>query len=692
MRLKRLSLKNFRQFYGESTIRFAYGSKNVTVIHGENGAGKTALLNAFKWVMYAETTSGVQLKDQLITKRAIYEACQKGSGSTIDAYVELEFDHDGRLFLIKRSLKAHVGSSPDATRFDEPEVTLQVCDSDGEWKTQDRVADVIGRILPSDLHGYFFFDGERIEQIVKIAPEEQDQIAMASKKLLGIEILDRADKHLGKARQELEKQLRDVGDLQTRSLLDEKAALDSEIEQNQASMAEVARNVAELDRQNADIEGRMRQLEDVKAQQLRRDQLNEDLRKRNDALKEHKATIKKIISSSSHNLFLSGAIHNFEQLCEELRERGELPAGIKKQFVADLLDKGKCICGANLTEGSAHKVAVEGWLKKAGLVDVEEKAIRIGGSIKQVAYELPRFLDLLDFHQKLRQTDLEEVARIETELDDISDQLKSSPKEEVSSLEKRMNDLKEQRDTLTRKQGVLLETIKNAHARQEQIDSELDKQKANEDRQRLAKARVDAAADARRRIVEIRELMEGDFRKKLQERVSRLFQKISPTPYVVRIAENYSLHLYDSDRDSALPTDGSTGERQILSLAFIGSIIELTREYQKKGESLPGPEGAQFPVVMDSPFGALSIYRRAAAERMPILADQVVVMVSPKQWEGEVERTMRPKTGREYVLCYATPKDGAEQVTTEIGGRTYSLIGRSPNEYEFTEVLEVSNG
>jgi DNA sulfur modification protein DndD len=504
--------------------------------------------------------------------------------------------------------------------------------------------------------------------------------------------LDRADKHLAKARKVLEKQLREVGDSKTRLLIDEKTALDEKIDRHEGEASEIKSNLDKLDDQNAEIEDRLRQLEDVKALQERRDLLGEDLEKRKDALREHSSTIRKMVSSSAHNVFLAGPIQRFEGLCDELRERGELPAGIKKQFVADLLESGKCICGANLTAESEHKKAVEGWLEKAGLVDVEEKAIRVGGSITQLSHELPRFLNLLDSRQKMRQTDREEVARIEGELDDISDQLKSSPREEVASLEKRKDDLKEQRDNLTMERGVLINSIKKARERKDEIDDEVDKLEANEERQRLAKARVDAAGDARKRIVEIRELMEEDFRADLEQRVSRLFQEISPTPYVVRIPENYSLQLFDGDGENALPTDGSTGERQILSLAFIGSIIELTREYQKRDDSLPGPDSSHFPIVMDSPFGALSIYRTAAAEHMPILADQVIVMVSPKQWDGDVERTMRSRTGKEYVLRYSTPKEGIEPLSVDIKGETFKLIDHSPNDYEFTEILEVSNG
>ena len=53
MKILSMSLINFRQYYGENTINFATEkSHNLTVIHGLNGAGKTALLNSFTWALY----------------------------------------------------------------------------------------------------------------------------------------------------------------------------------------------------------------------------------------------------------------------------------------------------------------------------------------------------------------------------------------------------------------------------------------------------------------------------------------------------------------------------------------------------------------------------------------------------------------------------------------------------------------
>ncbi len=47
---EQMTLTNFRQFSGKQTVRFATErSRNVSVLHGFNGAGKTAFLNAFTW-------------------------------------------------------------------------------------------------------------------------------------------------------------------------------------------------------------------------------------------------------------------------------------------------------------------------------------------------------------------------------------------------------------------------------------------------------------------------------------------------------------------------------------------------------------------------------------------------------------------------------------------------------------------
>ena len=43
MLLKKIKLKNFRQYYGEQELEFSTSpEKNITLIYGKNGAGKTS--------------------------------------------------------------------------------------------------------------------------------------------------------------------------------------------------------------------------------------------------------------------------------------------------------------------------------------------------------------------------------------------------------------------------------------------------------------------------------------------------------------------------------------------------------------------------------------------------------------------------------------------------------------------------
>ena len=56
MRLLQLKMANFRQFFGEATLEFSSDDQSmVTIVHGENGVGKTTVLNAIHWCLYGHT-------------------------------------------------------------------------------------------------------------------------------------------------------------------------------------------------------------------------------------------------------------------------------------------------------------------------------------------------------------------------------------------------------------------------------------------------------------------------------------------------------------------------------------------------------------------------------------------------------------------------------------------------------------
>ena len=175
----------------------------------------------------------------------------------------------------------------------------------------------------------------------------------------------------------------------------------------------------------------------------------------------------------------------------------------------------------------------------------------------------------------------------------------------------------------------------------------------------------------------------------LEKRVQEIFSEISFTPYIPTISEKYELTLIENTSGLAMPVAASTGENQILSLSFISSIIDRVRDWSQN-KMLMVADSSTFPIVMDSPFGSLDvIYRKHIAQIIPKLANQLIVLVTKTQWRGEVEDEMSYRVGREYVLTYYSSKPDCEQDFIELSGERYSLVKQSPNEFEYSEIVEV---
>ena len=685
MRLTSIKLCNFRSFYGKTPeITLAWGSNsNTTVIHGNNGAGKTSLLNAFTWVLYEKFSAAFASVEQLVNKRAIAEV---KLGEAVECWVEIGWEHDAKNYRAKRTCRVYKSE----TGFDEgrSDLFLYVAGDDGCWYLPPQHPDeIINQILPSSLHQYFFFDGERIESFVR--SDKKAEIAEATKMLLGVEVLNRAIKHLGEAKKTLDNELKAIGDAETKKLLRQQEKIERESERVATRQAEISQELEYQDTIKKETSNRLRELSAAKELQTRRQEL-EKLKKTNqDNLKQSKETLRRTISTRGYTVLLSETTAQFRAIVNNLKQRGELTAGISREFVNELLAQQRCICGSQLHEGSETCDNVRSWMDKAGSSAVEETAIRMSAQVDEIDKQVPAFWSEVDREQvriqQLRQT----ISEIETELDHIQERLRKDPSEEIRNLQKRLDEIEAKIRELTLEQGANQQQIANFKVELEDLSKQIAKQKLNEEKQVLAQRRIWATGDAIERLTQVRYRQEKQFRLQLEKRVQEIFSEISVTPYLPKISEKYELTLIENTAGLEMPVAASTGENQILSLSFIGSIIDRVREWSEK-KMLMMPDSSTFPIVMDSPFGSLDqINRRQIANIIPKLANQLVVLVTKTQWRGEVEAEMVKRIGREYVLIYYSSKPDCEEDSIDIGGRRYPLVRQSPNEFEYTEIIEV---
>jgi len=684
MKLISIKLCNFRQFYGKTLeIVLSSGECNTTIIHGNNGAGKTTLLNAFTWVLYEKFSAAFASADKLVNKRAITEAAP---GEPVECWVEVAFEHDSKRYQVKRLCRAYKNGT--GIEHGKSELYLQIAGDDGRWLLpQQQPDDIIGRILPASLHQYFFFDGERIEQIVR--DDKKTEIAEATKELLGLKVLNRSIEHLKNAKKTLEDELAKIGDTETKSLLREKGKIEQQSDELSNRQYEIDQELEYQNDLKREIGNRLLKLGGAEELQHLRDGLEAQVASIREQLKQAKDTLKRVISARGYIVLLSEATAKFRGIVDDLRSRGELPTGIKQQFVKELLERERCICGTELADGSRAYELVQAWMDRAGTADIEETAIRMEVQIDGIDKQAPELWQDIDLQQDNINQGRTELSRIETQLDDIKKKLRNYPDEDISKLQKRLDEIEEKVRELTLEKGANKQQIDSIKTEVEAKVKQIAKYKMKEDKQFLAQRRIVAVQNAIERLIEVRTRLDQQFRLQLEKRIQEIFSQISFTPYVPNLNEKYELTLFENTAWQAAAVAASTGENQILSLSFIGGIIDRVREWSQKN-ALMGPDSSTLPVVMDSPFGSLDeTYRRQIAKTIPRLANQLVVLVTKTQWRGEVAQEMTAWVGKEYVLCYNSSKPKCEEDAIELSGNRYPLVRQSPNGFEYTQIIEV---
>ncbi|HCQ21227.1 MAG: chromosome segregation protein SMC [Aphanizomenon flos-aquae MDT14a] len=687
MKLTSIKLCNFRSFYGKTPeVTLAGGDiRNTTMIYGSNGAGKTSILNAFTWVLYEKFSAAFASTEQLVNKRAIAES---EPGQPVECWVEVGWEHEGNRYRATRGCRVYKNES-DVIEAGKTQLKIQVAGDDGKWYFPIQQAEeIITQILPLSLHQYFFFDGERIEEIVR--SNNKAEISEAIRTFLGVEVIELSIKHLKDAKKSLETDLKHIGDPETKQLLTKQEKQELEIENINKRQTEINQELEYQQTFKKEISNKLRELSAVKELQERKQSLESQKNSLLQELKKTKENLKKVISARGYTVLLSETTAKFREIFTDLKQRGELTAGISQEFVNDLLTSGRCICGADLREGTHTHFHVKNLMKKAGSSTVEETAIRMSAQVDEIDKQALGFWEEADREQGRIQQLKENLDQVELELANIQEQLRKDPNEEISGLQKRLDEIEAKIDELNREQGANRQELSHLKAAIDALIKQISKQKQNEEKQSLAQRRINATQDAIERLSEVKNRQENQFRLQLEQRVQEIFSDISFTPYIPKISEKYELSLVENTTGIEAPVAASTGENQILSLSFIASIIDKVRDWSERRKMMMVPDSSTFPIVMDSPFGSLDANsRRHIARTIPKLANQLVVLVTKTQWRVEVEEEIADKIGKEYVLVYYSSKPNCEQDFIELGREKYSLVRQSLNGFEYTEIVEV---
>lgn len=208
MILKKVIIENIRS---HEYLEFEPASIGVTAISGENGAGKSTIVDAFSWSLFGTRLHGLRNKNYIREGVDVKEKTVQ-----VTSYIRV----GNTDFMIKRKITSNEGACECKVFSYNEEI--------GDWEFESGPAvthaeSFIRSILNIDEKGFLssvFIQQKQVDQIVSASPTERGQVI---EKLIGVSAITESTKL---AREESRALQRAADIIQPGSLEDEKAKVD----------------------------------------------------------------------------------------------------------------------------------------------------------------------------------------------------------------------------------------------------------------------------------------------------------------------------------------------------------------------------------------------------------------------------------------------------------------------------------
>lgn len=648
MKLNRLTINNFYRYYGKQEIVFSTDNKkNVTVLRGENGAGKTTLLNAFYWVMYGDVMEPLTIEGMLNNRAA--EEMENSSIET--SYIKLEFEERGTEYTILRKQKfTKQNGIIKPNSIEKPYIEYINKNTGNSIEITEK--DFFERIIPKRLREFFFFDGERINELAQV--DGKVKIRKAILDILGLTTIENTSKDLDGIKSEYLKEIskntnedeRNLGaKLESKEL--ELAIAEEALEKHSESLEkyneELEKVILYLEKNNSEI---------VKSKQRERSRTEKDLERFKNELESIRNQMAAHISKNLKKPIIASYFSHIYEYLEEKREKGELPSDIKMQFIDDILERQRCICGCELIPGSSQYITVKNLKAVAGRSELDDAYSKITSYIKHIGDGKDFYIEL-DRLNKSESEVIDRIDELKESLKKISNELLNSNEEKIRYNESKRIELNKKINDIHNKIGKTENEIKLIKRDIVKIEENIRLCSVNNKIAHSINLKLGQVEKLIELNKEIKEYFVEATRIELDKKIKEVYSKITRKDYRVPVlTEQFELKITSTLKEDKVDEVEvlSTGEGQITSLSFIGSLVSYARQKTKE-KILSDFSGGDFPIVMDSPFGNLDQTHTAnVAANIGELASQVIIIVSDKQWNKDVEDNIKNKVGRMYKM------------------------------------------
>lgn len=623
-----LKLNNIGLYKGKNIFNLSPNNgRNIILFGGQNGTGKTTILESVKLCLYGKNIYNYTKKEyEDFIKKLIHRDEKKG-------YISLEFSY----FTEKGEERYKVIRGWDISEKFNEDFLIYKDDKLFTELPKEYWQDFISDLIPLSLVNLFFFDGEKIEKLA----EDLSEVEFINdiKNLIGVTLIDDLYSNLSIIQKKYLKE-----ENLPHSLLKKMEELEKKEEELENEMNKLYQDKAQINQQLRQLEKDLKTIENEfykKGGKLF--QNYEQLKIKKESLqKEAEELMNEIRNLSSSELPLAVGINLLEELISQL----ELESKIKKFKLEEQLLREKYLLlkellkDIEIPEDKLNKIE-EVFTKRENVEgkiihNLTENEVQ---EIKSTFYNLNEFI--IPNSKKI----FEKLEKIEEELVRINVALENVPKEEIlAPYIRKIEDLEEKKAKLVVKEKEIIENIKSLENNLKTIEREKNKitsflsQKYKEEniiqlieKSQRVLSKFKSEFIKKKLAILKREILEA--LNKLERKEKFIMDvDINPDTFEITIYDKFHHKIY-LDRLSA-------GERQIFAVSFLWGLAKTS--------------GKLIPVIIDTPLGRLDVTHKEnfVKNYFPNVSHQVIILSTDAEIDKNLYRKIKKHISHAYRLEY----------------------------------------
>lgn len=634
MIIKKVQLEDFRIYKGQNELDFfPHPEKNVFIISGENGFGKTTFLTALVWCLYGKLIVDVDEK----YKREIYEAggYKRYAASNLNRSASEVRKYSVSITLSEIFIPSIPCQEVQITRtFDlekkEDQVEILV-DGNPNELTKEVGSEIFIHdfILPKEVAKFFFFDAEKIVSLAEMKSiEDKQKLSKAYSEVLGIKkyvdlknnledlrLRFTRDSATKKDRDKFETLQKDISKLQSlvefneeqiTNLLEEKESKRRQSEQYQEKLIREGNSLS------------VEELIDIKKL---RDNLSEEGKSTRSKLKEllelapfaiagaklkqTKDQVEKETVSNANRIDPNSIKEKSENITLKLG-KNEL-----KNIDIDVQSKSKLLKALNQYILNEFSVATENHTVLLEFNDSEHNEfMAIWQNLKYSYSNLFKELIKADKSNKIAFNKvIRKISNAESKENDL---LVQEVRREKTNVDKRISEIDQKTAELNQDIGGLQKEIGVLSRQISELSKKIQLDESDKEKDKKAQKLIDYLEDF---LSKLKADKKESLEKRIKKELNRLMHKVDFIHQVeVDIeGEIIDINLYDSAGEPILKESLSKGEQQLYATSILKALVDESN--------------VKFPIFIDSPLQKFDKRhsRNIITDFYPNISDQVVL-------------------------------------------------------------------